>query len=73
MEEEFQNQSETINALITVLGAIVMATVRQLDASRQADFAVCLASAARAQSAAGDTTGAMLLQEMHRMASLSGR
>lgn len=60
--------AETINAVVTALGALVFATVRQLPSDKQAGFAQDLARLAQAEEREGNTSTETLLMDMHRAA-----
>jgi hypothetical protein len=60
--------AETMNALVTTLGALVFATVRRLPPDQQAAFASDLARLAKNAEQQGDTTLETLLMDMHQAA-----
>ena len=60
--------AETVNAVVTALGALVFATVRQLPSDKQAGFAQDLARLAQAEERDGNTATETLLMDMHRAA-----
>ena len=60
--------AETVNAVVTALGALVFATVRQLPSDKQAGFAQDLARLAQAEEREGNTATETLLMDMHRAA-----
>ena len=60
--------AETANAIVSALGALVFATVRQLPAEKQIAFASDLARLAQSQEQQGQTATETLLLDMHRAA-----
>lgn len=60
--------AETVNAIVSALGALVFATVRQLPADKQAGFAQDLARLAQAEEREGNIATETLLMDMHRAA-----
>lgn len=68
METHLNADAKAMNALACAIGAVVFAAVRRLPAVEQKAFAADLAVMAEARNAAGDTTGEMLLLDLHRAA-----
>ncbi len=60
--------AETANAIVSALGALVFATVRQLPADKQAAFANDLARLAQNEERQGQTATETILMDMHRAA-----
>lgn len=60
--------AETANAIVSALGALVFATVRQLPAEKQTAFASDLARLAQSQEQQGQTATETILLDMHRAA-----
>lgn len=63
--------AETVNAIVTALGAVVFATVRQMPAAQQQAFASDLARLAKNEERQGHTAAETLLLDMHRAAVLA--
>ena len=57
--------AETANAIVSALGALVFATVRQLPAEKQTAFASDLARLAQSQEQQGQTATETILLDMH--------
>ncbi len=60
--------AETVNAIVTALGAVVFATVRQMPADKQTGFANDLARLAKNEERQGRTASETILMDMHRAA-----
>lgn len=60
--------ADTVNAIVSALGALVFATVRQLPADKQAAFASDLARLAQNEERQGQTATETILLDMHRAA-----
>lgn len=59
---------DTINAIVTTLGAVVFATTRRLQPTDQAAFANDLARLARNEETRGSVEAQALLLDLHRAA-----
>ena len=66
--DKLEFNAETMNALITTLGALVFATVRRLPPDQQAAFASDLARLAKNAERQGDAVLETLLIDMHQAA-----
>ena len=60
--------AETLNAIVSALGAVVFATVRQLPPAQQAGFANDLARLAKNEELRGDPATETILLDLHRAA-----
>ena len=60
--------AESMNAIVSALGALVFATVRQLPEDKQAAFANDLARLAQLEEQRGDLSTETLLMDLHRAA-----
>ncbi len=65
--------AKAMNALAKAIGAVVFATVRRLPKHEREAFAQDLALMAQERSDAGDTTGEMLLIDLHQAAVAAAR
>ncbi len=65
--------ADTVNAIVSALGAVVFATVRQLPPERQAALANDLAQLALNEEREGDTTTELILLDLHRAAVAAAR
>lgn len=59
---------ETLNAIVTALGAVVFATVRAMPEAKQQAFANDLARLAKNEERQGHTASETLLLDLHRAA-----
>lgn len=73
MTESIKPDAQTMNAIVTALGAVVFATVRRLEPAQQQAFAEDLARMAKVCNQRGDMTGEMLLMDLWRAAQGAGR
>ncbi|MDG2617735.1 hypothetical protein P7L53_15955 [Thermoleptolyngbya sichuanensis XZ-Cy5] len=72
MEKPIDLSPETMNAVITALGALVFATVRRLEPAQQQAFAEDLARMAKVCNNRGDLMGETLLMDLWRAAQGAG-
>ena len=63
---QFGVNADTLNAIVTGMGAIIFAVARQLPPENMARFRSDLNRMAKARSDANDTTGQKLIQELVR-------
>lgn len=66
--ENMKPDADTLNAIVTALGAVVFATVRQLPPAQQAAFASDLARLAKNEEKGGRVASETLLLDLHRAA-----
>ena len=64
--DKFPINADTLNAMVSTIGALAMAIARQLTPEQRNGLATDLASMAAAAEKSGDTTLETLLIDMHR-------
>lgn len=72
MTESIKPDAQTLNAIVTALGAVVFATVRRLEPVQQQAFAEDLSRMAKVCAERGDTMGETLLIDLWRAAQSAG-
>lgn len=72
-EPKFEVNADTVNALVTGMGALVFALVRQLSPEQQKAFLKDLMALSKARNNVGDTTAGTLILDLAAAAEVSAR
>lgn len=72
-EPKFKVNADTMNALVTGMGAIIFALTRQLSPEQQKAFQKDLMALSKARNNAGDTTAGTLILDLAAAAEVAAR